>query len=73
MGSVARTMRRAAAMAGKKIRRKAFKSSYQPPKQYTSFNIFTRDGQNITVTSKRPMTLEEAQYHYKALSISGNE
>lgn len=52
-----------------KVRRK----SYVPPKTYTSFNIFTRDGQNLTVTSEKPMTLEEAQYHYHALSISGNE
>ena len=42
-------------------------------KFYTSFNIFTRDGQNLTVTPQRQMTLYEAQYHYKALSISGNE
>lgn len=42
-------------------------------KQYTSFNIFTDDGRNITVTSEKPMTLVEAQYHYHALSISGNE
>ena len=45
----------------------------EPPKYFTSFNIFTQDGQNLTVESKKPMTLEEAQYHYKALSISGNE
>ncbi len=52
---------------------KVCRVSYQPPKTYTSFNIFTRDGQNMTVTSKRPMTIEEAQYHYHALSISGND
>ena len=42
-------------------------------KRYKSFNIFTRDGQNLTVTSNKPMTLAEAQYHYRALSISGND
>ena len=51
---------------------KVHKQHYQPPKRYTSFNIFTRYGENLTVTSKKPMTLVEAQYHYKALSISGN-
>lgn len=47
---------------------------YKPaPKLYKSFNIFTRDGENRVVTTDRPMTIEEAQYHFKALSISGNE
>lgn len=45
----------------------------ESPKYFTSFNIFTSDGQNLTVESEKPMTLYEAQYHYKALSISGNE
>ena len=49
------------------------KASYVPPKRYTSFNIFTRDGQNLVVTSKQPMTIDEAQYYYSALSISGND
>lgn len=44
-----------------------------PPKKYRSFNIFTQYGENIVVTSERPMTLEEAQYRYKALAISGND
>nr|MBP5425031.1 hypothetical protein [Prevotella sp.] len=52
---------------------KVRRAGYQPPRTYTSFNIFTRDGQNLTVTSKRPMTIEEAQYNYNALSISGND
>ena len=51
-------------------RRKEYR---RPPKRYTSFNIFTQYGENIVVESDRPMTLEEAQFHYKALSISGNE
>lgn len=42
-------------------------------KFYTSFNIFTRDGENRVVHSSKPMTLYEAQFHYKALSISGIE
>lgn len=54
-------------------RMKVRKPAYVPPRQYTSFNIFTRDGQNLTVKSERPMTIEEAQYHYNALSISGND
>lgn len=46
---------------------------FSPPKQYTSFNIFTREGENLVVTSKKPMTIYEAQYYFNALSISGND
>ncbi len=42
-------------------------------KFYTSFNIFTRDGENLVVHSSKPMTIYEAHFHYKALSISGIE
>lgn len=42
------------------------------PKQYTSFNIFTRDGKNKVVTTERPMTESEAMVYFDALSISGN-
>lgn len=44
-----------------------------PPKRYASFNIFTREGENLTVESDKPMTLNEAQYYFNALSISGND
>lgn len=44
-----------------------------PPKLYRKFNISTKDGENKVVTSNKPMALEEAQYHFDALSISGNE
>ena len=57
----------------KNNRVKVYRRLYMPPKTYTSFNIFTEDGQNRTVTSEKPMTIEEAQYHYNALSISGND
>lgn len=40
-------------------------------REYTSFNIFTREGENLVVHSRRPMTVVEAQYIYGALSISG--
>lgn len=57
-----------------RLERKERRRSYRYTcKRYTSFNIFTRDGENLTVTSKTPMTLAEAQYHYRALSISGND
>jgi hypothetical protein len=55
-----------------KQKSKPVRKVYTPPKYYTSFNIFTQDGRNITVESKKPMTIDEAQYYYKALSISGN-
>ena len=47
--------------------------TYTPQKCYTSFNIFTQDGSNITVESNIPMTIDEAQCYYNALGISGNE
>lgn len=46
---------------------------FSPPKLYTSFNIFTREGENLVVTSKKPLTIYEAQCHFNALSISGND
>ena len=52
---------------------KRVKACRPAPKLYKSFNIFTRDGENRVVTTERPMTIEEAQYKFKALSISGNE
>lgn len=56
----------------KKPKVKRYKEEVTLSKKYTNFNIFTRDGQNLTVTSKRPMTIQEALYHYNALSISAN-
>ena len=56
----------------KKKSKPIFKT-YTPQKCYTSFNIFTQDGSNITVESNIPMTIDEAQCYYNALSISGNE
>lgn len=47
------------------------RTAYQPPKRYTSFNIFTRDCKNQVVFTEQPMTIEQAQYHFGALSISG--
>lgn len=40
-------------------------------KEYTSFNVFTRDGKNTVLHTQRPMTEVEAQYIYGVLSISG--
>lgn len=45
---------------------------YAPPMKYKSFNVFTDDGRNIVVKSDVPLTLEEAQFKYHALAISGN-
>ena len=52
---------------------KVHKTYCQPPKMYTSFNIFTKCGENKLVKSNKPMTIEAAQYHFNALSISGND
>jgi hypothetical protein len=42
-------------------------------KKYKSFNIFTKDGVNRKVDAPYPMTLEQAQYYFDALSIGGIE
>jgi hypothetical protein len=57
---------------------KVFKPRYQEEatyvKKFTSFNIFTNDGQNrMEVKTPRPMTLDEAMAYFDALCISGNE
>lgn len=41
-------------------------------RKFKSFNIFTRNGENLKVTAPRPMTLSEAMNHFGALAISGN-
>jgi len=41
-------------------------------KKYTSFNIFTKNGENCEVKSPRPMTLGEAMNHFGALAIGAN-
>ena len=64
--------KRSIAKAQNKVK-KPVRRTFVPPKMYTSFNIFTQYGENIVVKSDRPMTLEEAQFKYKALAISGND
>lgn len=57
----------------KPIKVKQHKPHPQIAELHTSFNIFTEHGENRVVKSPRPMTLAEAQYHFKALSISAND
>lgn len=73
MSGYKRRLYRQAVRDAAKIIRQQQKPKAAPPKLYRKFNIFTKDGENRVVTSKIPMTLEEAQYHFDALSISGNE
>lgn len=40
---------------------------------HRSFNIFTKDGENLVVNSPTAMTLDEAIDYYKALAISAND
>lgn len=40
-------------------------------KEYTSFNVFTRNGKNMVLHTQRPMTEVEVQYIYGVLSVSG--
>ena len=56
-----------------KQKSKPVSNVHTPQKCYTSFNIFTQDGSNITVESNTPMTIDEAQCYYNALGISGND
>ncbi len=42
-------------------------------KKYTSFNIFTKYGENTIINTDRPMTEVEVYYVYGALSVSGIE
>ena len=43
-------------------------------KKHKSFNIFTKQGENrIDVKSPRPMTIDEAQVYFDALSIGPND
>ena len=55
-------------------RRKAYLTPPPTTRKYSSFNIFTRDGQNRTeVKSPYPMTLDEAQAYFDALCIGAND
>lgn len=42
-------------------------------KKYTSFNIFTKYGENTVIKTERLMTEIEVHYIYGALSVSGIE
>ena len=41
--------------------------------KYKRFNIFTKSGENRTVTAPRPMTLDEAMNYFDVLSIGNAE
>ena len=42
-------------------------------KKFRRFNIFTKGGENHTVTAPYSMTLDEAMHYFNALSIGGEE
>lgn len=70
MSNLCKRMAKPKKLTGKKIRQRLHeRCSERCSKQYTSFNIF--DGENLVVHSDKPMTVVEAQYYYRALSISG--
>ena len=66
MSNLCKRMAKPKKLTGRKIRQRLHERC---SKQYTSFNIF--NGENIVVHSEKPMTIVEAQYYYRALSISG--
>ena len=55
-------------LTGRKIRQRLH---VRCSKKYTSFNIFTKYGENTTIKTDRPMTEIEVYYIYGALSVSG--
>jgi hypothetical protein len=58
--------------APRQVKAKAKPAKVERP--HTSFNIFTKDGRNLTeVKSPRPMLLKEAQEYFNALSIGAND
>ena len=68
MSNLCKRMAKPKKLIGRKIRQRLHERC---SKKYTSFNIFTRYGENTVVHSDEPMTVVEAQYKYGALSISG--
>jgi hypothetical protein len=55
-------------LTGRKIRQRLHERC---SKKYTSFNIFTKYGENTTIKTDRPMTEIEVHYIYGALCVSG--
>ena len=70
MSNLCRRMAKPKKVCARKIRQEQRRHC---TKQYTSFNISYRQGENLVVHTQRPMTEVEAQYIYGALSISGIE
>ena len=70
MSNLCSRMAKPKKLTGRKIRQRMRERC---TKQYTSFNIFNEDGENVVVHSDKPMTIDEAMYRYGALSISGIE
>ena len=68
MSNFCRRLAKPKKLTGRKIRQRLHERC---SKKYTSFNIFTRYGENTVVHSDEPTTVFEAQYKYGALSISG--
>jgi len=70
MSSFAKRISKAKKLTPKKEARRIYRAC----KTYTSFNVFTKDGENIVVHTKTPMTVNEAKgiYHC-ALCIGGIE
>lgn len=70
MSNLCRRMAKPKKLTGRKIRQRVHKRC---AKQYTSFNIFNKNGENVVIHSNKPMTIVESVYRYGALSISGIE
>jgi hypothetical protein len=54
-------------------KKRLYKIHIQLVRKYKRFNIFTKGGENRTVTAPYPMTLDYAMYYFNALSIGSAE
>ena len=68
MSNPCKRMAKPKKLTGRKIRQRLHRRC---SKKYTSFNIFTKYGENTTIKTDRPMTEIEVHYIYGALSVSG--
>ena len=68
MSNLCKRMAKAKKPCARKLRQEMHRRC---SKKYTSFNIFTKHGENTTIKTDRPMTELEVHYIYGALSVSG--
>ena len=73
MSNLCRRMAKPKKVCPRKKRQAMHKFCNEHYKYYTSFNVFTKQGENLTVEAPRPMTIYEARIYFNVLCISGIE